>query len=83
MFRFFLIAFACCLTGVASAQPDTAMSAEKGVALYRAGLKDAAHDLLLPAAYAGDPKAKRYAAYMLLDYGARFDPESGVEMLFE
>lgn len=79
---FALLAFG--ISGAALAADD-ADAADKGVAAYRAGDFRQAKDLLTLAAAAGDARAARYVAYILLDAnaGAMFDPAKGVSLLTE
>jgi len=63
---------------------DTAVITEKGVSAYRLGDLFQAKELLTPAAMAGDARAKRYVAYIMLDTAAPkdvFDPYKGVALL--
>jgi len=56
-----------------------------GIAAFKAGDLRRAKDLLTPIALAGDVRAKRYIAYILLDTGlaADFNPDRAVELLDE
>lgn len=83
MLKLILAAIALGLAGPAFAGDSHSSGVRNGIAAYKSGDFHQAKELLTPIAMAGDLRAKRYVAYILLDHDAKgdFDPGRAVGLL--